>query len=44
MVHNGYFYYNKGSLDGIELICQFIDTVSGYDLIGIKVCGLVSDG
>ena len=37
IVHNGDFYHNKGSLDGNELIRQYIDVVSSYELIGIKI-------
>ena len=44
IVHNADFYYNKGSLDGNELIRQYIDVVSCYELIGIKIYGMVSDG
>ena len=38
------FFYNKGSLDGNELIRQFIDVVCSYELMGVKIYGMVSDG
>ena len=44
VVHNADFYYNKGSLDGNEIIRQFIDVVSAYELMGVKIYGIVSDG
>ena len=44
VVHNADFYFNTGSLDGNELIRQFIDVVTSYELLGIKNYGIVSDG
>ena len=44
LVHDGYFYYNTGSLDGNDTIIQCIDVVSVYEIIGVKIFGIVSDG
>ena len=44
MVHNTIFSYNKGSTDGNGLVRQFINIISSYELIGIKIYGMVSDG
>ena len=44
ITHNADFYFNKGSLDGNELVRQFIDIVTSYEMIGIKIYGMVSDG
>ena len=44
LVHNSDFYFNNGSLNGNELVRQFIDVVTSYESIGIKIYGIVSDG
>ena len=43
MVHNGGFYFNTGSLDGNELIRQMLEVVISYEVIGIKIYGIVCD-
>ena len=43
-MHNGDFYFNTGSLDGNEMIRQFIDVVTSYETIGVNIFGIVSDG
>ena len=42
--HNGDFYYNCGSLDANEITRQFIDVLTSYELIGVKILGIVGDG
>ena len=37
-------HFNTGSLDGDELVRQFIDVVTSYEMIGVKIYGIVSDG
>ena len=37
-------HFNTGSLDGDELVRQFIDVVTSYEMIGVKIYGMVSDG
>ena len=44
MTHNSYYYYNTGSLDGNQIMGQFIDVISSYEMIGVEIIGLVSDG
>ena len=44
LVHNSDFYFNKGSLDVNELVRQFIDVITRYESIGVKIHGIVSDG
>ena len=44
LTHNSYYYYNIGSLDGNQILGQFIDVVSSYELLGVQIIGLVSDG
>ena len=44
LVHNSYFYFNKGSLDGNELVGQFIDVFTIYEAIGVEIYGIVSNG
>ena len=43
LAHNGDFYFNTGSLDGNEMIRQFIDVVISYEIIGVIIFGIVSD-
>ena len=38
------FYFNKGSLDANEITKQFIDVFLSYEILGIKILGIVSDG
>ena len=42
-MHNGDFYYNTGSLDANEIVRQFLDVIVSYELIGVKILGIVSD-
>ena len=44
IVHNGAFYYNTGSLDGNEMMRQFMDIVLSYETITVKMFVIVSDG
>ena len=44
LVHNSNFYIDNGLLNGNELVRQFIDVVTSYELIGVKIYGIVSDG
>ena len=44
LIHVGDFYYNSGSLDGDEILRQFLDVVSLYEMIGVRVFRIVSDG
>ena len=44
MSHNSCYYYNTGSLNGNQIMGQFIDVVSTYELLGVQMLGLVSDG
>ena len=42
-VHNGDFFYNKGSLDGNEILRQFLLVLFSYESIGCFVYGLACD-
>ena len=42
--HNGNFYFNTGSLDANEITKQFIDVMISYEMMGIQIFGVVSDG
>ena len=42
--HNTDFYLNEGSLDDNELVRQFIDVVTSYERIDVKMYRMVSDG
>ena len=44
IIHNGDFYFNKGSLDRNELVKQLIDVLACYEMVGINIYGIVSDG
>ena len=44
LVYNAIFYFNTGSLDANEITKQFIDVLISYEMLGIKVLGVVSDG
>ena len=44
IVHNGDFYYNTGSLDGNEIIQQFLDVISSYETVSVKIFGIASEG
>ena len=44
MVHNGHYYCNTGSLNANKIVKQFIDTITGYEMIDVKIFGIVSDG
>ena len=44
MTHNAKFYYNTGSLDANEITKQFIDVLISYEMLGVKILGVVSDG
>ena len=44
ITHNSNFYFNKGSLDSNEITKQSIDVLSSYELMGIQIHGIVSDG
>jgi hypothetical protein len=43
VIHNSNFFFNCGSLDGNELLSQMIHVVCGYEMIGVKIYGLVCD-
>ena len=43
-VHNGFYYYNKGTLSCNDIAEQFIDAIIYYESIGIQIHGLVCDG
>ena len=40
----GNFYVNTGSLDSNEVTKQFIDVLTSYELMGIQIHGIISDG
>lgn len=42
-VHNGDFFYNKGSLDGNEILRQFLFVLFTYESIGCLVYGVACD-
>ena len=42
-VHNGDFFYNCGSLDGNEVMCQLTIVLWAYQSLGIDIFGLCSD-
>ena len=42
--HNSNYYYNTGSLDGDMILSQFIDVLTSYELLGVEILGIVSDG
>ena len=44
VVHNANFYFNTDSLDANEITNQFIDIMFSYEILGIKILGIVSDG
>jgi hypothetical protein len=41
--HNAEFFFNTGSLDGNDMLHQLIHVILSYELIGVKILGLVSD-
>ena len=44
LTHNSNYYYNTGSLDGNMILSQFIDVITSYEILGVQVLGIVSDG
>ncbi len=42
--HTGEFFFNNGSLSGDELLYQVKQVIFGYEMIGVRILGLVSDG
>ena len=44
IVHNTVFYYNDGSLDTNEITKQFLDILTAYESIGVRISGIVFDG
>ena len=43
-VHNGFYYFNKGTLSCNDVTEQFIDALIFYESLGIEIHGLVCDG
>ena len=43
VTHNTNVYYSCGYLDINEITCQFIDTLTSYELIGISNLGIIGD-
>ena len=43
-VHNAKFYYNTGSLDSNEITKQFFDVLTSYEMLGMKILGIMIDG
>ena len=44
LTHNSNYYYNTGGLDGNMILSQFIDVLTTYELLGVQILGIVSDG
>ena len=44
LTHNSSFYFNLESLNDIEITKQFLDVLTSYEILGIKIMGIVSDG
>ena len=44
IVHNSFFYFNKGSLTANEIAQQFTDVLLFYETVGVQISGLVCDG
>ena len=44
LTRNSNYYYNTGSLDGNMILSQFIDVLTSYEILGVQVLGIVSDG
>ena len=44
LTHNSCYYYNTGTLKGDQIMSQFMDVLSSYELLGVEVIGIVSDG
>ena len=44
LVHNADLYFNTKYLDDNELVRQFVEVVTSYENIGVKIFGVVSDG
>lgn len=44
ITHNNNFYFNKKSLDSNEIKKLCISVLSSYELLGININGIVSDG
>ena len=44
LAHNRYYYYNTCLLDGNQMVEQFINVITSYEIIGVEIIGLVSDG
>jgi hypothetical protein len=42
--HAGEFFFNDGSLSGDELVRQIIQVIYGYEMIDIRIYGLLMDG
>ena len=43
-IHNDDFYFKTGGLDGNELVRKFTDVVRSYEMMNVKIFGLVGDG
>ena len=44
MICNDHYYFNTGSLDANKIVKQFIDIFIRYEMIGVKIFGIVGDG
>ena len=44
IIHNSFFYFNKGSLTANEIVQQFTDVLLFYETVGVQISGLVCDG
>jgi hypothetical protein len=42
--HTGEFFFNNGSLSGDELLRQVKQVIFGYEIIGVRIYGIVCDG
>ena len=43
VTHSAEFFFNAGSLTGDELIRQFMRVLGHYELVGVKIIGLLCD-
>ena len=43
-IHNGFYYFNKGTLSCNDIAEQFIDALIFYETCGVQIHGLVCDG
>ena len=43
-IHNGFYYFNQGTLSCNDIAEQFIDALIFYETCGVQIHGLVCDG